>query len=64
MKRRSKKKKFLYRTSIYFILLSIMFMGVVYATINSYISKGELNDDGIINYADVNLLQLHLIHEQ
>lgn len=42
-----------------FILVSF---GVIYAS--SFASKGELNDDGKIDYVDVELLELHLINSQ
>ena len=44
--------------SALFLMLSL---GVIYAT-NILSSKGELNDDGIIDYGDVSLLESHLIH--
>ena len=62
MSRKINKRKFKFRTTIIgIILLSIISLGVVYA---NYISKGELNDDGQINYDDVNILQQHLIHKK
>ena len=38
-----------------------MFLGVIYA-VSNFSTKGELNGDEEINYADVSLFQLHLIH--
>ena len=49
--------------SICFILFLILSLGVIYAT-NIISSKGELNDDDIIDYKDVSLLERHLIHIQ
>lgn len=43
-----------------FIVITLISFGVIYA--NNFASKGELNDDGEINYADVELLESHLIH--
>ncbi len=45
-------------------IVSLQAMGTIYAAVHNFVSKGELNDDGEINYADVNLLELHLIHKQ
>jgi len=54
-----KQKKFM---SFFIIgILSFEFVGTVFAATIDFAQKGELNDDGEINYADVNLLQLHLI---
>lgn len=53
--------KYISRISIISALLLIVFLGVIYAVSNFSI-KGKLNDDDEVNYADVNLLQLHLIH--
>ena len=46
-------------TIIIFISVILITFGVIYA--NNIASKGELNDDGEINYADVSLLEMHLI---
>lgn len=45
-------------------IVSLQAMGTIYAAVSSFVTKGELNDDGEINYADVHLLELHLIHKQ
>ena len=57
------KIQYILRIGIIFILLLVMFLGVIYA-VSNLPEKGELNDDGEVNYADVSLLQLHLIHLQ
>ena len=44
------------------IVLSMQFIGTVYGAVTTFAGKGELNGDGAINYADVNLLESHLIH--
>ena len=51
------------KISICLALFLILSLGVIYAA-NVISSKGELNDDGIIDYSDVNLLEKHLIHLQ
>ena len=61
LKNNKSKMKYILRISIIFALLLIVFLGVIYA-VSNFSTKGELNDDGEINYADVSLLQLHLIH--
>ena len=58
---KTSKTKFLFRISICFALVVILFLGVIYAA-TTFASKGELNGDGAINYADVNLLEMHLIN--
>ena len=55
------KTKFLLRISICFTLFIIISLGVIYA-VNVFSSKGELNDDGVIDYKDVSLLEMHLIN--
>lgn len=45
-------------------IVSLQAMGTIYAAVSSFVTKGELNDDGEINYSDVHLLELHLIHKQ
>ncbi len=57
------KLKYIFRISTISALLLIVFLGVIYA-VSNFSTKGELNDDGEINYADVSLLQLHLIHSK
>lgn len=44
-------------------VISVQLVGTIYATVIDFASKGELNDDGKIDYIDVNLLELHLIHQ-
>ncbi len=61
LKNNKSKLKYIFRISIISALLLIVFLGVIYA-VSNFSTKGELNDDGEINYADVSLLQLHLIH--
>ena len=53
------KNKLILAISIFIAVILISF-GVIYA--NNIASKGELNDDGEINYADVSLLEMYLIH--
>ncbi len=60
MKEKTKK---MIKISICSALFLILFLGVIYAA-NVISSKGELNDDGIVDYSDVNLLEKHLIHLQ
>ena len=57
---KDKMKKIL-KISICLIVFLILTLGAIYAT-NVLSSKGELNDDGIIDYKDVNLLERHLIN--
>lgn len=49
--------------SVFFIvcLLFVEFFGITVSLAATVIKKGELNDDGKINYADVSLLELHLV---
>lgn len=61
LKNNKSKLKYISRISIISALLLIVFLGVIYA-VSNFATKGELNGDGEINYADVSLLQLHLIH--
>lgn len=44
------------------IVLSMQFIGTVYGAVTTFAQKGELNGDGAVNYADVNLLVSHLVH--
>lgn len=44
-------------------LFSLQAIGTVTVAASSFLSKGELNDDGQIDYTDVHLLELHLIHK-
>ena len=44
------------------IVLSMQLIGTVYGAVTTFAQKGELNGDGAINYADVSLLEAHLIH--
>ena len=60
MKERTRK---IIKISICLTLFLILSLGVIYAA-NVISSKGELNDDGIIDYSDVNLLEKHLINLQ
>ncbi len=43
--------------------LSLQVIGTVTAAASSFSSKGELNGDGQIDYTDVHLLELYLIHQ-
>ena len=45
-------------------LLYLLFAGSVYAAYNNSLFKGELNEDGQINYDDLKLLELHLINKK
>ncbi len=60
MKEKAKK---IITISIFSTLFLMLSLGVIYAT-NIISSKGELNDDGIIDYNDASLLESHLIHIQ
>ena len=51
-------EKIKYKVLVVFVLITIMFIGNVYAANN----KGDLNEDGQVDYKDVNLLQEHLIN--
>ncbi len=53
--------KFLLKISICIPIFLLIFLGVIYAT---NINKGELNGDEQIDYGDVHLLEMHLIHKQ
>lgn len=55
------KNKFLLRISICIPIFLLIFLGIIYAT---YINKGDLNDDNEVDYADVSLLELHLINSK
>ena len=57
------KAKRIITISIFSTLFLMLSLGVIYAT-NIISSKGELNDDGIIDYNDASLLESHLIHIQ
>jgi len=58
MQEKTKKIIIISICSTLFLMISL---GVIYAT-DIISSKGELNDDGIIDYNDVTLLEEHLIH--
>ncbi len=60
MKEKAKK---IITISIFSTLFLMLSLGVIYAA-NIISSKGELNDDGIIDYNDASLLESHLIHIQ
>ena len=55
------RNKFLLKISICIPIFLLIFLGVIYAT---NINKGELNGDEQIDYGDVHLLEMHLIHKQ
>ena len=55
----SLKSKLIISTIIFIAIFILISFGVIYAT---NINKGELNGDGEINYADVGLLEQHLIN--
>ena len=59
----NEKTKKLIKISICSTLFLMLSLGAIYAT-SVLSSKGELNDDGMIDYLDVNLLEKHLIHLQ
>ena len=48
--------------SIMISVIIVILIGTVYGVVTAFSQKGELNGDGAINYADVNLLELHLAH--
>lgn len=52
------KNKFLLKISICIPIFLLIFLGVIYAT---NVNKGDLNEDGQVDYSDVSLLELHLI---
>lgn len=52
------RNKFLLKISICIPIFLLIFLGVIYAT---NVNKGDLNGDGQVDYADVSLLELHLI---
>lgn len=56
------KNKIVLAIIIFIAIFILVSFGVIYAS--SFSSKGELNDDGKIDYADVELLEEHLIHLQ
>ena len=58
---KSKKQKMIIIMILASILL-IQFVGTVYGAVTYFSQKGELNGDGAVNYADVNLLVSHLVH--
>lgn len=58
---KSKKQKMIIIILLASILL-IQFVGTVYGAVKYFSQKGELNGDGAVNYADVNLLVSHLVH--
>lgn len=50
-----------------FIIVSFLFLSVMrnaFALVINFNSLGELNGDGEVNYKDVELLELYLIHQQ
>ncbi len=61
VKNKIAKNKFLFKVCISIPIFLLIFLGVIYAT---YINKGDLNGDGEVDYADVSLLQLHLINSK
>ncbi|MCI8620516.1 MAG: hypothetical protein HFJ50_01510, partial [Clostridia bacterium] len=58
---KSKKQKMIIIIILASILM-IQFVGTVYGAVKYFSQKGELNGDGAVNYADVNLLVSHLVH--
>lgn len=58
-KLKSKDKKII--GMILAIIITAQLAGTTYATILDNSKKGEVNDDGLINYTDVELIQKHLI---
>ncbi|MCI8273737.1 MAG: hypothetical protein HFJ55_06630 [Clostridia bacterium] len=57
---KSKKQKMTIIIPLTTILL-VQFVGTVYGAVSYFSKKGDLNGDGAVNYADVNLLVSHLI---
>lgn len=58
------KNKEYYYMFIIFSLLSFVFVETASVFAYNYTNKGELNNDGQINYLDVNLLEFHLINSK
>lgn len=56
------KDKDSYYTFLILSLLSLVFFETVSAFSYDFNNKGELNNDGQVNYLDANLLELHLIN--
>ena len=59
-KNRIVNSKFYFKVSICIVAFLLISISSIYA-VNVWASKGELNDDGEIDYADVYLLEMHLI---
>ena len=57
-----KNKTMKKQISIMISVIIVILIGTVYGVVTAFSQKGELNGDGAINYADVNLLELHLAH--
>ena len=56
-----KSKKIKYTIIICFTLIFMTCLGVIYA---NNVSKGDINNDGEINDADITLLKMYLIHRK
>ncbi len=59
---KNKKINKFYTVLFISIILSAQLVGGIYAAVSSFSQKGELNNDGKIDYSDVNLLELHLVN--
>ena len=57
--KKMKKKKLM--TIILAIFLTVQIAGTTYGVVMKNVQKGEVNDDGLINYTDVELVEKHLI---
>lgn len=63
IRHKSKNKNRIMHLSLIFLGIIITeFVGTVCAFAYNFAQKGELNGDSKINYSDVSLLELHLIH--
>lgn len=58
------KKGKMFVTILVVGILSVQLIGSISLAVSDFVTKGELNDDGETNYADVNLIELHLIHSE
>jgi hypothetical protein len=62
IKSKVNKKKKGFVISFCAVIISIQLFGSVYTAFSAFALKGALNDDDVIDYADANLLEKHLIH--
>ena len=59
--KKMKKKNKKLMTIILAIFLTVQIAGTTYGVVMKNVQKGEVNDDGLINYTDVELVEKHLI---